>query len=252
MAQALIPYYESSNNYDDYLIQNYSSNNSTSYSYYYYGSNPPWYPKNISGWEGVVAGVIFVIESLIYLAGWCISNYVEIDDNIHSIPWWLDLNMCGNILFFLLSFGYLLTAVFALQGLYYSFCIDFNLIIAILFVIDSLLYLLALTQGSHSRTTSWITVSNNNDNNTKPILNNWRIDYYLFGSLFFVIGSVVYVIAAVQDFQLNNSEDMYLLGAIIFMIDAPLYIISGYQIRSASVEVSFLKRKYIFFIELKD
>ena len=79
--------------------------------------------------------------------------------------------------------------------------------------------------------------------------------FSFLGSLFFLLGSIVYVIASVNEYNNNNnnnnnSDFLYLLGAVVFVVDSFFYIVSGYQLRSEVFEIPFLKRKNIFFIEL--
>jgi hypothetical protein len=112
LVQALIPYYKnSSSSTADFNQLNSSSSNITNgITYYYYGSNPPLYPKNVSGWESVAAGIIFVIDSMMYLIGWVLSA-IENEEKSY-VSWWIDLNLHGNIFYIILSIGYLITAVF--------------------------------------------------------------------------------------------------------------------------------------------
>jgi hypothetical protein len=124
-----------------------------------------------------------------------------------------------------------------------------------LFVVDSLFYLFALLQGSTSRTSSKYNDISNKQNkdmedNLNNIKNKKRLDYYLVASLLFVFGSIIYVIASIQQYYGITSDLMNLIGAIIFMIDSLFYILSAFQFRSDDLEVPFIHRSNIFLISI--
>jgi len=194
--------------------------------------------ERISLWLGVNASIIFVVESFIYLYGWQLGR----KSLPNTRPFFKDWNFWGNILFIIGSVGYLLTSIAQLLDSFLLQAAILNLILAVLFVFDSVFYLLALFEGIHSKAPG-------NNNTTQTIQAN--LDYYLQGTLFFIVGSLVYLAAAIFDMMKVNSSSLYVLGACVFLIDAPLYILSGFQIRDDAHEVAFFERSNIFCVEVR-
>lgn len=235
-AQALIVYYQPKQNDD--------SSESSNNTYDDDGYDPPYYSKNVSGWESVASGIIFLVESLIYNVGWYL-NYSYIHNLNEADVWYKDWNFHGNLWFLIGSIGYLVTAIFELELKHSKQAKILDLVIAIIFIFDSFFYLFALFSGAHSRSSG-----------SKDLIKNRNkcihieIDVYLLASIFYIFGSFVYFAAAIQDIRNVNSSTTYMLGAVIFIIDSILYLLSSYQNRSDE-ETTVFDRSNKFYLEKK-
>ena len=211
-------------------------------SYYSYYEDGPLTDNNVSAWMSVVAAIVFVIESCMYIIGWYIGRTYG-DQNIVLNPWYLDMNHWGNVVFFGGSWGYLYTSYTYFHTNLATTTHFYNICMGVLFIVDSILYLLAIIWPENSLlrftpSPAWTFRSS--------------IDWYFIASLLFFFGSVVYLLAAVMASRLGNKEEvayLNLYGAVIFMIDSPIYFISAFQERSDEVELDFLNRKNYFFID---
>ena len=210
--------------------------------YYSYYEDGPLTENHISAWMSVVAAFIFVIESSMYIIGWYIGRTFG-DQSISLNPWYLDMNHWGNLLFFLGSLGYLYTSYTYFHEELARTTHLVNIFVGVLFIFDSLFYFFAIIWAENSvlRFTippTWTFRSS--------------IDWYLIASLLFILGSIIYLMAAIMASKIGNKVEvayLNLYGAVVFMIDSPLYYISAFQERSDEVELDFLKRKNYFFID---
>eukprot|EP00475_Leptophrys_vorax_P003130 TRINITY_DN11814_c0_g1_i1.p1 TRINITY_DN11814_c0_g1~~TRINITY_DN11814_c0_g1_i1.p1 ORF type:complete len:276 (-),score=53.25 TRINITY_DN11814_c0_g1_i1:48-875(-) len=215
----------------------------------------PWYPDLYNdqnfGNMNLAAAYVFIAESLIYMIGWHLGRQKMIEDREEPIPMYKDANLMGNVLFIVGSVGYVFTAHWNADETYPDQQVQLNFAMALLFVIDSFIYLYAIKQGAHSRTAA-VTQD-------FPWYFSSPVDVYLIASIGFVFGSAVYLAAAIDDWIDNfgdGTEDYtdelniyYMLGAVIFVIDAPLYLLSGFQRRDVKKELPFNKRHNTFIIE---
>ena len=210
--------------------------------YYSYYEDGPFTDNDISKWMSVVAAIIFVVESSMYIVGWYIGRTFG-DQSIVLHPWYLDMNHWGNLLFFIGSLGYLYTSYTYFHENLAQTTHFVNICMGVLFIVDSILYMLAIIWPENSLLRF-----------TVPPTWTFRssIDLYFIASLLFVLGSIIYLLAAVMASRLGDKEIvayLNLCGAIVFMVDSPLYYISAFQERSDEVELDFLKRKNYFFID---
>jgi hypothetical protein len=211
-----------------------------------YYSDGPLDDLGISAWLSLVAGIIFVIESMFYIISWYIGRNCG-DMNIKLNEWYFDWNHWGNIFFLVGSLGYIFTSVVYMSGrrIYHQQADAVNLAMGVLFVFDSIFYFLAIVQSEYSRCRS---------SYVQPCKCTFDslIDIYLIATLVFIVGSVVYLIEAVQaHYQEEDAVSSNLVAASIFLLDAPLYLVSLYQYRSDN-EIAFLERKNFFLLEFND
>jgi len=206
----------------------------------------PFYPQMYLHHEDVLMGfaasVLYLIDSMIFVIGWYKDHKISLEsgngrDSASGETW----NFWGNILFVIGSFGYLTTSMTALFGCCERFSNALNVLLSILFVIDSVVYMLGLMAGEISRA-------------PRPegavALFKSSIDWYLLASLTYILGSVVYFFAAVCTEYQQDASVLNLVGGIIFIIDGPLFLISGLQYRDKQ-ETPFANRQKIFSIERK-
>jgi len=144
-------------------------------------------------------------------------------------------------LFFLLgSLGYLVTACTAYVHKFPYETNVLNIILAAIFILDSLFYLFALIWSKYSVVSMKHTIK-------CPFHS--RIDIYLIATLLYIAGSVVYLVQSVQVYLRQDSSVSNLLAACIFMVDAPLYVASVFHERNEDNELGFLLRRNIFIID---
>eukprot|EP00475_Leptophrys_vorax_P018182 TRINITY_DN2480_c0_g1_i2.p1 TRINITY_DN2480_c0_g1~~TRINITY_DN2480_c0_g1_i2.p1 ORF type:complete len:318 (+),score=72.17 TRINITY_DN2480_c0_g1_i2:162-1115(+) len=215
----------------------------------------PWYPDlyndpNFNNMN-LAAAYIFIIESTIYMVGWVLGRQQILREGYKPIPILQDANLAGNLLFLLGSIGYAVTAHWSAQNVHPNQQVIVNFAMAVVFVVDSFLYLYAIKQGAHSTTSALAHDSR------------WcfdsPVDIYLIASIGFIIGSFVYMAAGIYNWMgtfgdgstdySNQLNLCYMLGAVVFVIDSPLYLLSGFQRRDVTKEVPFRKRRSTFFIE---
>jgi len=198
----------------------------------------------LSGWLSFSAAIIFLVESFLYMYGWHIGRKSMADSWSQGRvkPFFQDWNFWGNFFFIVGSIGYQINSFAELTDSYQTEALILDFSMAVCFVIDSLLYLFALFEGEHSRAPRI---------RDAAYTLRYDLDFYFQGTIFFILGSLVYLGAAVQDLLFIDSSFMNLLGALIFLIDAPLYIISGYQFRDEKREVPIFNRGNILFIETR-
>ena len=139
-----------------------------------------------------------------------------------------DWNVHGNLLFFFGSIGYVIGAVWYMQSCCVSDGLKLSLSMAVLFVVDSYLYLAGALTGAHARA-------------PRPqgavalfrSLTNW----YMVASLLFVAGSLVYLAAALLPFAWTSDQEssvelqnrLNVAGGAIFIVDSLCYLASGLQ-----------------------
>ena len=91
-----------------------------------YYSSGPLDEFDISGWLGIIAACLNVIESLFYIIDWTLERYElcpplvlneeqrllkeRISNDAQSYPWYADWNLWGNLLFLVGSIGYTFTS----------------------------------------------------------------------------------------------------------------------------------------------
>ena len=204
--------------------------------YYYQGS--PMSEYNIAGWISLIACIIFVIESVMYIIGWYVSrNYG--DPNIELSDWYLDWNFWGNLFFLIGSIAYLFTSITFLDARFESYSDIINVFTGLLFIFDSLFYLFAIIWSNHSRVRK---------NYTRKISFYSNIDWYFVATVFYIFGSILYYITAILAYYKHSSSKWNLFASFIFIIDSPLYLLSSYQFRSETDEIEFLDRDNLFLI----
>ena len=122
-----------------------------------------------------------------------------------------------------------------------------DVLIAIIFVLDSFCYTFAVFHGEHSRVRRGDALDKMSRYKFRS-----RIDWYLIATLLFVVGSLVYLLSAVTSFIGMDSSGISLLGSCVFLLDAPIYVISGLQYRDEEREVYILFRQNAFIIDSLD
>ena len=183
---------------------------------------PHLYSKGEDAWMGLIGAILFLIESLMYSFGWYIDRQVHIERgeimNRISESW----NFWGNLLFVMGSIGYVITGIMGVMNCCKQANLELNLYLALLFIVDSILYTLGLFSGESSRvprpesSVSWFRSS---------------IDWYFLATVFFMIGSVLYFVSAVMSKLDYDSRWINIFAGLIFVIDGPLYLIAGLQFR---------------------
>lgn len=208
-----------------------------------YYSDGPLDDSGLSSFLSLIASFIFVIESLFYIISWSICRQYG-DMMIALSPWYLDFNHWGNLFFFIGSLGYVYTAIIFMsyRKLYHDRMAVLNILLAIVFVLDSLLYLLALIYSQHS-------VARYVYQQKRTF--EFTLDLYFIATILFIAGSIVYLIESVQSYYGQSAADYSgFIAATIFLFDAPIYLASAYQRRNEFDEVDFTSRKNLFFLEL--
>ena len=174
---------------------------------------------------GLIGAILFLIESLLYFIGWYVDRQIRLergDIRYHIGESW---NFWGNVLFVMGSIGYVISAIMSVYSYYGHLYDELNFYLAILFIVDSMLYSFGAATGESSRASrpegavAWFRSS---------------IDWYSWATGLFVFGSVLYFISALMvklQYDKNWVNFVNLLGGITFAIDGPLYLISGLQYR---------------------
>lgn len=192
------------------------------------------------GLDGFIAAVIFIIESSIYIWGWYIGRRLLRICKVCPLPWYTDWNFWGNLLFWVGSWGYLFTDTCFWLECYPRQCVYTNIILGIIFVFDSIFYTLACFDGETSRAPAHMEFSLTFDS---------TFDWYLAACMGFIIGSVMYLVAAVQDYYLEDTTTLYFVAAINFMVDSVLYLMSAFHRRDPDLDEPICQRGiYIFSI----
>ena len=237
IAQASIPYYTPAPSSSATASDGTTDDAAADYYDLDDGYEGPYYSKNATGWEGLWAGIIFEIESSIYIFGWLVARESERQHNKTPMIWWKDWNFHGNLWFFLGSTGYLIVAIWALESSHpYESAVGL-IAMSFVFLFDSVFYFMALLGGSHSRS--------GRPHGTHAAHNytlESSVDFYFFASLLFILGSIVYIIASLQAYQGKNSDAMNMLGAAVFVVDSILYLLSGRQSRDEEDEMPIVER----------
>lgn len=104
------------------------------YSVSYY-SPGPMTANDVSGWLGMVAAILNVIESMFYIIGWHVDRDTG-DPKIVLEAWFKDWNFWGNWFFLFGSLGYIFTSYSFLESVYYSECIIVSITMGALFICD--------------------------------------------------------------------------------------------------------------------
>jgi uncharacterized membrane protein YtjA (UPF0391 family) len=207
-----------------------------------YYSDGPLDDTGVSGTISLAASIIFVVEAVLYIISWYLCrNYGDMSIPISN--WYLDWNHWGNILFLVGSVGYIYTADIFMSSRKKDHVIMsiVNVAMAVVFVFDSIFYFLALVFSDQCKTRFTYKQTRTFE---------YSIDLYLIATILFIVGSIIYLIEAVQAYNDDPfSELSSLLGSIVFMIDAPLYLLSIYQRRYDFDEVDLFNRKYFFVLE---
>ena len=213
---------------------------------YYAPGVAPFFAADIGGWLGILAALVFLIESTIYVGAWNLGRKYDT-----TLLWWEDWNFWGNALFSIGSTGYLVTSVFDLLGVYSYLSSVANFWIAVLFVVDAICYIFAMRKGAKARATRQDSFGYASPDGclTRFYFKSGNVDWYILASLGFLIGSILYVVAAYLDFIEVDTTNLYLTGALLFQVDALLYSISGFQVREEDFELPITQRKVFFLIE---
>ena len=97
----------------------------------------------------------------------------------------------GNILFLIGSIGYLITAEAYFYGVYAYEAAWGNLSLAILFQIDSILYVFEMNQGSTSKADTNVAVLRSADQKRLGVIKVFisELDYYFLATVGFIIGT---------------------------------------------------------------
>jgi hypothetical protein len=218
--------------------------------YIYAEPNSTYYFQCIAS---LIAAVIFVISSLLYHVGWMVHRSFLSPNELLKYPMFEDYNLFGNIVFIVGSVGYMFPSVYYLKDEYPQATKILNFLLAILFIIDAILYFIALTDENQL-----ITDIETNSSEDKIADVDWctvdsyrfhdDFDWYFLATLLFLLGSVVYLIAAILDLYSKSPVTANFIAAVVFLFDSPFYVASGLQKRNGN-EVAFWKRKNYFYIE---
>lgn len=200
------------------------------------------YEDNATAKMDITACVIFLVESIIYIIGWHLGRNQLRREALQLRPYYEDWNFWGNWLFFFGSIIYQIVSVMEYYGWDEYICNMLTLFNSVLFLLDSILYTFAMFHGECSRAPS--NISSDGKWSFRS-----QIDWYMLACLLFVVGSLVYVIAAMQAFQNEAAMIWNLLGAIIFLIDSALYLASAFHYRNENMEGDIADRRYIWWIE---
>jgi hypothetical protein len=200
------------------------------------------YEDKASAKMDLTACVIFLVESIIYIVGWHLGRRELRREALQLRPYHEDWNFWGNWLFFFGSIIYQIISVMQYNGLEEYVCNVLNLFNSLLFLLDSVLYTFAMFHGECSRAPS--NISSDGKWSFRS-----QVDWYMLACLLFVVGSFVYVVAAMQTMQNESAIFWNLLGAIIFLVDAALYIASAFHYRNEDMEGDIADRRYLWWIE---
>lgn len=156
----------------------------------------------------------------------------------------------------------------------YKLCTIVSFFMAIIFIVDSLFYFFALLSNVDN---SRVRTSVHQHNDERLVLRS-RLDFYFVATLLFFIGSIFYLLSALDALHGNKgAHTSYitsskilnvlictyinihvlnytaiwtsfwnLIASFIFLIDSPMYLLSGWQERSECDEVHFLNRRYVY------
>ena len=186
---------------------------------------PEWCTHGEDAWCGLIGAILFLIESILYCIGWYIDRQIHLERGEINGRIGESWNFWGNILFVMGSLGYVISAVMGVYHYYGKEYDELNFYLAILFIVDSILYSFGSSVGETSRAsrpegaTLWFYSS---------------IDWYTLATALFIFGSVLYFISALMvkmhvDTKWINLVNLF--GGLTFAIDGPLYLVSGLQYR---------------------
>jgi hypothetical protein len=173
-------------------------------------------------WVGFTAAMLFLIESLMYVYGWYIDRQIHIERGEMLARLGETWNFWGNVLFVMGSFGYVVSAAMVLGNCCEAANMELNLYLAVLFVVDSIIYTIGVCAGETSRvarpegTIAWFRST---------------FDYYSLATSFFFLGSVLYFVSALMTKLHRDPKWVNLWAGIIFVIDSMLYVVSTLQHR---------------------
>ena len=186
---------------------------------------PDWCAHGEDAWCGLIGAVLFLIESLLYCIGWYVERQVHIERGEINGRIGESWNFWGNILFVMGSLGYVISAVMGVYHYYGKEYDELNFYLAILFIVDSILYSMGSSVGESSRASrpegavAWFQSS---------------VDWYTLATALFIFGSILYFISALMVKMQARAywvNLVNLFGGLTFAIDGPLYLISGLQYR---------------------
>jgi hypothetical protein len=183
--------------------------------------------------DGVIAACIFIIESTIYIFGWLVGRRLLRINKIKPPPWYTDWNFWGNLLFWLGSWGYLFTDTCYMLGCYPEQSKYMNVLLGILFVFDSVFYTLACFDGETSRAPAHMEFNLTFDS---------TFDWYLAACTLFIVGSCLYLVAAIQDCYEMDTTLIYFVAAVNFMVDSVLYLMSAFHRRDPDLDEPICSR----------
>ena len=197
--------------------------------FYFIQSLAPWYPAwNKHGedaYMGLIGALLFLIESLLYFIGWYVDRQIRFERGDIQYLIGESWNFWGNVLFVMGSIGYVISAIMSVYSYYGPEYDELNFYLAILFIVDSMVYTFGASVGETSRA-------------SRPegavALFRSSVDWYAWATGLFVFGSVLYFFSALMvklQYDKNWINFVNLLGGITFAIDGPLYLISGLQFR---------------------
>ena len=190
------------------------------------------------GLSGLIASVIFIVESNIYVWGWFIGRSLLRLNGIEPIVWYADWNLWGNWLFWIGSWGYLFTDTAYYNNDYQEQSRYLSIALSILFIFDSLFYTFACFDGETSRAPAHLEFSLTFDSS---------FDWYLAACVLFIVGSILYFVAAVQDYYGVDTSFLYFVAAVNFIIDSMLYIVSVFHRRDPDFDVPITRRGWYWF-----
>jgi uncharacterized membrane protein HdeD (DUF308 family) len=128
----------------------------------------------------------------------------------------------GNVLFVLGSVGYVVTATMTMMGCCEVANMELNLYLALLFIIDSIVYTMGAFAGESARVAR--------PEGAIPWFRS-NVDYYFLATFFFVLGSILYFVSALMVKLKQDAKWVNLWAGVIFVIDAVFYLASTLQYR---------------------
>jgi predicted acyltransferase len=131
------------------------------------------------------------------------------------------------------SFGYLFTDTCYMLECYPEQSKYMNIFLGVLFVFDALFYTFACFDGETSRAPAHMEFS---------MTFSSTFDWYLAACTLFIVGSVMYFIASIQDYYGEDTTMIYFVAALNFMVDSVLYLMSAFHRRDPDLDVPICKR----------